>query len=539
MLNSTRRRLRTVFYLFVLLTLAASKVHSRAESHDAKSQSERRHATFQEQRRKLLLNLRHEISELSRQCHEEGLLQAAKDLTAVSIDLTGPVADIQHSHLVQLPVSDRLPPEQQAWRQRLRTLREDRARDMYILARRCLHAQLPSLAYSIVQDVLRLDPDHKHSRSILGQQLFHDRTRADDPTYAGEWVSPFEAAKRSGSSPEVNHPVYGWIPASHVDRYEQGQRQWRGKWISAEKEAEIRRDFRNAWEVRSEHFLVTTNTSLEEGVAVSRKLERFYGWLTQNMAAFFDTPQALEEKFERAQATRRNLRTRAMDVHYYATREEYRRRLRGKIPPDRTTNGVYWEPDRTCYFFRNPEDPDHRTVFHEATHQILDLATKQHRLTAARRLKTLLRKPAVEPWRLCGQSNFWIIEGLACYFESFEISEGTVSVGRPDYIRFVGAKQRCLIDGFYVPLQGFMSLGHDDFMRHPNVAQFYTQASGVAHFLMHHDGGVYRDDLVKLLSAVYRPDLRDLRKQPSLQEISGVRFETLDVQYRSHLEQLE
>lgn len=500
--------------------------------------TERRHAIFQKRRQELLLNLRHEITQLSKHCHDQGMTQAATDLTVASIDLTTVNPDLQPSTFVQLPVSPNLPPEQKAWRTRLRKLREDRAKELYILARRCLHADLPSLAYSMVTDVLRLDPDHRHGRSIFGQQLFHDRTRADDPGYAGEWVSAFEAAKRSGSDPEVNHSEFGWIPASYVERYEQGQRFWRGKWISSQKEAEIRRDIRNAWEIRSENFLVSTNTSLEEGVRISRKLEAFHGWLRTNMAAFFDTPQALKERFEQAQVKRRTSRSRPMQVFYYATRDEYNRRLRGKIPPNRVTNGLYWEPDLTCYFFRNEEDPEHRTVFHEATHQILDLATKQHRLTAARRLKTLQRKQSVEPWRLCGRSNFWLIEGLACYFESFEVTDGVVSVGDPNYIRFVGAKQRYLLDDFYVPLQNFTALGQDAFMQHPNVAQFYTQASGVAHFLLHYEDGIYRDDLVKLLTAVYRPDLKNLLKQPSLQEISGVRFGELDLKYRNHLEQL-
>lgn len=407
------------------------------------------------------------------------------------------------------------------------------------MARRCLQANLPALAYNIVHDVLRLNPDHRHARSILGQQLFHDRARQDDPAYAGEWVSPFEAQRRSGKNPETNHPDFGWIPVNYVERYENGERYYRGRWISKQKEAELRRDFQNCWEIRTENFLVKTNASLEEGVAISRKLERFHGWLTTNMAAFFDTPQALEEKFEQAQVRRHAVQDRPMEVHYYASRDEYNRRLRGKIPADRVTNGVYWEPDLTCYFFRNPEDPEQRTVFHEATHQIFDITTKQHRLTAARRRKLLMRERQIRPWRICEHSNFWIIEGLACYFESFEINDGVVSVGSPDYIRFRGAKQRYLQDGFYVPLQNFMALGHDDFMRHPNVAQFYTQASGVAHFLLHYKDGVYRDDLVRLLASVYRPDLKNLEKQPSLQEISGVNFRAFDQQYREHLENLQ
>ena len=204
-----------------------------------------------------MLNLSHELSELSRQCFEKGLAQAAQDVTAISLELTTATQRRRPPSLVQLPVSKQLPPEEQLWRNRLRVIRQDKAQELYSLARSALSkADLPSLAYELVLDVLKLAPDHKYARAVLGQRLFNDRARAEDPTYAGEWVSPFEAAKRSGSNPEVEHPHFGWIPASHVPRYEQGLRFWNGKWVSEQKEAELRRDFSNAWNIESEHFLV-------------------------------------------------------------------------------------------------------------------------------------------------------------------------------------------------------------------------------------------------------------------------------------------
>ena len=520
--------------LAIAATFAAVPVHAQRVGY-----SERRRDQYQKLRQETMLDVRHEITELSQQCHEQGLAQAARDLTEISLELTSPDQNRTPPTFVQLPVSNRLSPDEQAWRNRLRKIRVDRAKELYILARKALRADLPSLAYEIVNDVLKLNPDDTNSRLIMGQRLFHDPLRKDDPTYAGEWVSPFEARQRSGSEPQTLHPIYGWVSVGHVARYEEGLRPWRGKWISAQKEAEIRRDFENAWEIRSEHFEVKTNTSLEEGVAISRKLELFHDWLQSHFAGFFDTPDALEERFEQAAKRRRGRAAiKPMKVFFFATRQEYDRRMRGKIPPGQETNGMYWEPDSACYFFRNPEDPDHRTVFHEATHQILDMATRSDRIAAAKKKQQVLRRPRAEYWKLCGSSNFWIIEGLACYFESFEVNDGVTSVGRPDYIRFAGAKQRYLVDNFFVPTQLFCKLGQEKFMGHPNRAQFYTQASGLCHFLLHYDDGVYRDDLVKLLSAVYRPDLKNVLEQPSLEKITQVRFGTLDQQYRDHLEGL-
>lgn len=503
---------------------------------------DRRRAVFQERREATLLNLQHELSELSQRCHDQGLTQAAIDITGLSLELTKPGPQPSRlSNLVQLPISERLPDAERLWRVRLQKLRQDRALELYRLARRALNADLPSLAYQLIKDTLRLDPDHEPSRRILGQQLFMDRTRSEDPTYAGEWVSEFEARKRSGSNPEVNHPEYGWIPARHVARYENGERPWHTGWVSIAKEAELRRDFTNAWEIESEHFLVRTNTSREEGVRIANQLEIFHQWLTTNFAAFFETPDALQKRFEEASPRHRTASTSApMEVHYFATRAEYDRVIRTKseLLARVVTNGLYWEPDQTCYFFRNPEDPELVTVFHEATHQIFDLATAADRRSASRKRQVVLRQRQATPWVMCESANFWMLEGIACYFESVSIREGQISVGDPGYVRFQAAQQRLLRDNFFVPLQIFSSMGKDDFQQHPNLPQLYSQASGVAHFLMHYQDGTYRDDFVKLLSAAYRPDLKNVLAVPSLEQITGVRFAVLDQQYREHLESL-
>lgn len=506
------------------------------------SRSSLRQTQFRKQRRDALLGLRHEMSQLSQLCFDRGLKGLATDITALSLELTESTQSPTLPRMAQLPTGASVPQAERIVMNRLQTLRKDKAKELYSLARSALRvAKMPSLAYELIHDVLRLDPDHKLARAVLGQQLFVDSRQKDDPTYAGEWVSPFEASKRTGTRPEINHPRYGWIAASSVVRFDEGQRPWKGRWISAEKEAELRRDFANAWEVRTEHFLVRTNTSLQEGVEISRKLEVYYNWLHSNFAAFFDTPSDLQKRFEQAQpGTRRRLNTQPMEVHFYASREEYNRRTRGKVPPTIVTNGLYWEPDQTCYLFRNPEDPELSTVFHEATHQILDWATRNNRLTAARKLQRVVAGPRGQKWVLCRNSNFWMLEGIACYMESFRIDSetGNVSTGRPDYIRFVGATHRLLQDNFYIDLRSFSSLGKDAFRQHPNHTQLYTQGSGFAHFLLHYNDGIYRDAFVQLLSEVYRPNLAAITREPSLEQLTGVPFDAMDLQYRQHMDAL-
>ena len=504
----------------------------------SESARQRRHRRFLEDRGEILNDLKFELAEIRDWCGQQGLTDTAVNLTDLTDRLTTDDSAAVLPVVVGLPVSPALPEPEQQWRERVRNVRTGRAREIYRLARSVLRAGLPSLAYQLVQDTLRVDPDHRNARAILGQQLFHDPLRKNDAAYAGEWVSPFETKLRGGRPPHIYDERFGWIPRKHLARYESGERPWGRKWISKEKETELRRDFGNAWEIRSEHFLIRTNAGLEEGVLLSRRLELFYSWLKRNFVPFFDTPEALRERFDKAHVRGRTKTGDPMEVHYFATRFEYQREIRGKIPPNIVTNGLYWEPDRKCYFFREEDGANLSTLYHEATHQILDIPTTAARRTAARALARKTRQRTQE-WILGGQSGFWLIEGLACYFESFEVSDGVVSVGRRDFVRFVAAQQRLLRDDlyFYLPLQTFCRLGKEEFQNHPNVAQLYSQASGLVHFMMHYDSGRYRDDLVALLCVMYRPDPRQPLLQPSLAAVTRTPFGVLDQQYRDHMEQ--
>ena len=485
------KRLTQVFALVFVMQMTLPQSVSQ------ESTRERRHRAFQQKRTDILQALQNDLQSVHAWCVERNLQDGQLEILNFARQLADKNRQYSPPRYALQAIPTTLPPDEQGWRLQLRHHRTERAKDLYIAARAALRAGLPSLAFAMVNDVLLIDPDHDNSRAILGQQLFN-----------GEWVSAFEVQMRGGIKPNVYDSRFGWIPAASLPRYEEGFRPWRGDWISKEKEAELRRDFSNAWEVRSEHFLVKTNVSLEAGVQLTEKLEVFYEWMHQNMAAFFDTPEALEERFE--QAARRATRRKApdpMQIHYYATRDEYRKRLEGKIPPNVETTGFYWDEDRTCYFYRKDDEEYFSTVFHEATHQILDLHTASARTLAARNRGRLLKQRPPYNWILCEDNNFWMIEGLACYMESFQIVNNQVQIGDPNFIRFEMARRRVLEPDllFYLPLASFCRLGKQQFQYHNNISQLYTQASGLTHFMLHFEDGIYRDDFLQLLSSAYRP----------------------------------
>ncbi|MGB0741245.1 MAG: hypothetical protein ACPGXX_14320 [Planctomycetaceae bacterium] len=503
---------------------------------------DRRRLLLGERRAEIFDSLKSELVATREWAFQRGLTDEAAEIDR-QLNAAGPLySSSELPALLRADASAQLPPVESLFQQRMIRIRSEHASRLYTLARSALRSDFPSLAFSMVEEVVRIDPDHRLGRSILGDEVFVDPARRGEPGYNGEWVSAFEKRMRSGRSPHVDHPRFGWIPDSAVDRYEEGLRPWRGDWISEGREQELRRDFRSAWEIPSENFLVRTNVGLEEGVQLSRRLELFHAWFRQHFAAFFETPAELEDRFERTVRSSRSSRPRPLEVHYFASRAEYQEKMRGKLPPGIDTNGLYWQPDRTCYFFDNPESSDYSTMYHEATHQILDVATADARRTAARALAAKFRQRTVKEWTLCSKSNFWIIEGLACYFESFAVGEsGEISIGDPAWVRFDTARQRLLDPAFhfYLPAEQFFGLGMNEFQQHPQISPLYSQASGFAHFLMHYEDGVYRDQLIELLAAIYRPDPKNVLAQPSFNRITGVRWQTLDQQYHEHMRNLE
>jgi len=519
--------------------LMCSFVWTASSTADETATRDRRHRQLLEKRQLVYDGIQRDLETVVAWCTEHSLPDAIAQVEEIRQQLLTPTPDAKPSRLVIPPVDTTLSLEEQQWRLQILHHRQQRASELYTLARSALRAKFPSLAFSLVGDAVQLDPDHKYARSVLGQQVFIDSARKDEAGYAGEWVSFFESQMRSGLKAQTFHPSFGWIPVTSVSKYEQGQRPWKGTWISEAKETELRRDFRNAWEIPSEHFLIRTNVSLTAGVELSQQLELFYGWLQQNFAAFFETPQALQDRFEKA-GQRSPQRQKPMEVHYFASREEYQKRLEGKVPPNLETNGLYWEPERTSYFFASRDPNDFSTLFHEATHQILDVHTMAARTLAAKEKARKEGQRSSSPWVLCEHSNFWVIEGLACYCESFKVVDGKVSIGRPDYVRFDTARQRMLDPAFYfyLPTRLFFELGKDEFQQHPQVSPLYTQAAGFTHFMMEYEDGLYRDDLIALLAAIYRPDLKAVLDDPSLPKIAGVNCNDFDHQYRTHMQNL-
>ncbi len=402
-----------------------------------------------------------------------------------------------------------IPQVERDWQIALKVAREAHAKELYLLSRRSVNDDQPSLAYAVLREVLHFHPDHERARALLGFVQLGE-----------EWMSPF-AAKMAKKN-MVWHDRFGWLPEANIKRYENGERLMQTQWMSAEREESIRKDFQKAWEIETEHYRIKTNVSLERGVELARKLEAFHDYFHNSFAAFFNSPEQLKKLFSDS-APRGARIIKPFEIHFFRTKDEYVNRLKKANPLIEITNGIYMPDDRIAYFFENPEAEVESTLYHEATHQLLF------------ELRGATRPGATEAW---DREHFWIVEGFACYMESFRQTEDGVTIGNPKYIRFDAAQYRLLHDRYYVPLGRFAAMGKLVFQSDSNIEKNYSQASGLTHFFLHYDGGRYRDSLVQHLQLLYRPGAGSQRV-PGLDSLSGTPYERLDEEYREHMQSFD
>ncbi|WP_299459722.1 DUF1570 domain-containing protein [uncultured Gimesia sp.] len=476
-------------------------------SNQAFAQNSRALEIYQKQYVALQADFQGKLKQLALSCQQDQQfdgVQAVAQLLKELQEFDPQANSLPRSVRPEIPLN--LPAAERAWRLKLRNLQEEQANDLFVFSRKVLHAGFPSYAYDRILETAFHNPDHRSVRLILGYVRNGD-----------EWATPFE--KEMHDRKQQWHPEYGWLPASHITRYEKGERYVNGRWKSAAQEAEIRRDFRNAWEIKTEHFLIKTNHSLEMGVQLATEMEDFYRQFHQLFVGFFNTPEQLNKLFEGARNPfqRRNNNTQHV-MHYYSTREEYLQRLQKEIPQIALTHGIYLFGDRISHFYHRPDaEGDLGTLYHEATHQLFYETG-------------LIRKS-----RQVGEKNhFWAIEGIACYMESFEKKGNVFRAGNPNHIRFNAARYRLLEDNYYIPLETFAAMGRNAFQNSPNISPNYSQASGLSHFFMHFKGGEYRDAFINQMTQLYSLNSRISNNAQTLEELTGVSYAELDRQYKTY-----
>ncbi|MDA1053578.1 MAG: DUF1570 domain-containing protein [Planctomycetota bacterium] len=311
---------------------------------------------------------------------------------------------------------------------------------------------------------------------LLYEALHHDPTHKEARRVLG-FGSPStkRIARRSGTK---NHPDFGWT---------------RGRY----------------WQIESEHYRITTNASADAGVELARKLEHFHGVWQQVFFRYWSADESLAERFRGGNArlgTRKKLA-----VVLFADRDEYVKQLQRYEPQIAMTLGYYMKGEQTAFFYAGDESVE-PTWYHEATHQLFQE----------------LGDAIADVGEI---SNFWIVEGIAVYMESLVAHDGYMTLGGVDAERLQYARVRALTGEFYLPLAELVRLGREDLQRHQDIRHIYTQAAGLAHFLMDGTNRQHRQALVDFITLLYLG-----RAGPNtLAARCGVELETLDKEYTAYL----
>ena len=372
--------------------------------------------------------------------------------------------------------------------EQFRAQRSKYADELFELAKRAAVDGQLSLAFEWATEVVRENPDHSDARRVLGYEKHND-----------EWLTPF--AKRMVDAGKRWDSQAGWVTSD-----------------AAGKETKPGRD---GWQVRTDNFLVTSNHSQAAAAELAARLEQLYQVWRQLFAGFSYTEREVRELFAGERPARE--RHRPFRVYCHRDKDDYVAALARRQPRIAETLGIYFDTDREAHFFAGEERNDDQniaTLNHEAVHQLF-----QETRPAARQVG--------------GRANFWIVEGIATYFETLREHRDPeaglyYTIGESLAGRLPSARRRLLEEGFYVPLDELAPLGKTDLQRYPELAKLYSQSAGLAAFLMDGDDGRYREPLVAYLAVVYagRDDAE------SLSQAAGTTNSELDAAYRRFLESL-
>lgn len=390
-----------------------------------------------------------------------------------------------------------------------------KAHQAYEKATAAADAGQTSLALQLAAKTLTFNPDHSAARHVLGYQNLD-----------GRWVTPFQNKQLArGMQWDAR---FGWIRTAEMSRYEADERPLGRKWISAEEDAKRHARIENGWRVRTDHFQVTTNHSRQAAAELAVDLEKLFQAWRQLFAGYYLGDAEVRARFAGKRSARQ--RSRPFNVIYHKRKSDYVVHLRHKQPRISETIGIYFDDTREAHFYshdpaeEHPADPAGQdsairrgTLYHEAVHQLFQESGRVKKNVGSK-------------------ANFWLVEGIACYFESLTQSDSPdgslFQIGMPGDGRLPAAKHRLLADNFYVPLMELSSLGREDLQRRSDIAPLYSQSAGLATFLMHAGQAQHRETLVAALRDLY--DGR-LRTASELESKFGSDFSDLDAGYRKFI----
>ena len=406
----------------------------------------------------------------------------------------------------------------QAWLAEVQKIRLKTASELFELAKRAAAARPPEYAHAAVclREVLQRHPDHPEARRLLGFV-----------PYEGGWARPFAVRKLKEGN--VNHRIFGWVPADwvqHLDRGELPDYSVRGqkvRWLPAQEADRLRSNWKNPWQITTEHFEIQSDVTLREAIEFARRLEAFYDVFFTLLADLVGENLPLARRF-RSPSLTGEISYRPHQVYYFATKDEYVTHLTPLTGGDIDQSLGYYNPPRPgkgnraiAYFFRDIDGqlPVTATLYHEVSHQLLFETAGPNAYTK-------------------NVGSYWVFEGLGTYFETVTPqSDGSLEVGGLVGERLAAARNS-FSEGRFLPLEQFLTLDQNAFNRRERVHANYQQAMALAVFLMQWNEETYRDAFLDFVRDAYRGRIKRSTGR-SLEDRLGEPLRVIETQFRDFL----
>ena len=250
------------------------------------------------------------------------------------------------------------------------------------------------------------------------------------------------------------------------------------------------------WE--TPHFLIYSRADETVSREIAEDLERTYWIWTQyffplwegsgqvalalrGLAEEDDVPAFLADRRARI-TTNRKLR-----VVLFGDTREYQETLGGDVPGVEISTGYYSDRLRLTFLDASRQD-DGATRRHELVHQMFREATRS----------TLGRTRPGE------ESDFWLVEGIAGYFESLWIGSRFATLGGWDSPRLQYARHRLAVGGDRMPMDELRRDGIDEAQGRADLARWYAHAIAHTHRLADAQAGRHRPWLLGRLAELYQ-----------------------------------
>jgi hypothetical protein len=386
------------------------------------------------------------LTALAAKCDELGLKEQAQ------ITRGWPIERHPRRQYLFLPAaSDSTAPKGSApeaarqWHRRFMELRRERAAELFAAAKGASDGGKADVAYQLLFEVLREDPEHAEAHRVLGY------VRS-----GSEWKLP-GAEKATPRQPSYNHPQTGWRA-----------RGW--------------------WSLETAHFQIASNDQ-RELVEAGQQLEKLDGLWRQVFFRYWATPAGLAARLAGGNEPLAPERPK-MQVVVFKTRQEYANYIASRHPKAASTLGLYDDKQRIAYFFGGDKSV-YPTWFHEGTHQLF-----QESVAGTRE----------EPGQ---ERDFWALEAAALYMESLAEHAGYWTVGGWESDRLQFARYRVLSGDLNLPLAQIEALSRDQIQKSEEIGRIYTQSVGLGHFLIDGESGSYRREFLRLIAALYRGEKTD------------------------------